>query len=237
VVGVKLPIWLLTLLLTITCVSGVQMGHASPFQTSTFQNIFNDITNASIQWILTPTISLSKFKSPPGLQLPKWEFPWECEGSFPHTLLHSWEHEMWPGLPSWPALLQALALVANPRLGLWQKTIVYKKQGQAKLNKYILKNYTRITQSQVHLISLQHRLNFHTTKIFGKSNNAKLGRIQDLAWMALKALKERDNLLFVRLDVDNGACTPYTFHFQILKSFHLVHLTTLITSHVNTFLP
>jgi hypothetical protein len=24
-----------------------------------------------------------------GLQLPKWEFTWECEGSFPHTLLYS----------------------------------------------------------------------------------------------------------------------------------------------------
>ncbi len=27
-----------------------------------------------------PTIALSKFKSPPRLQLPKWEFPWEYEG-------------------------------------------------------------------------------------------------------------------------------------------------------------
>jgi hypothetical protein len=32
------------------------------------------------------------------LQLPKWEFTWECEGSFLHTLLHFREHEMW--LPS-----------------------------------------------------------------------------------------------------------------------------------------
>jgi hypothetical protein len=29
------------------------------------------------------------------LQLPKWEFAWECGSSFPHTLPHSWEHEMW----------------------------------------------------------------------------------------------------------------------------------------------
>ncbi len=29
---------------------------------------------------------------------PKVRVPWECEGSFPHTLLHSREHEMW--LPS-----------------------------------------------------------------------------------------------------------------------------------------
>jgi hypothetical protein len=25
---------------------------------------------------------------------PKWELTWECGGSFPHTLLHSREHEM-----------------------------------------------------------------------------------------------------------------------------------------------
>jgi hypothetical protein len=29
-----------------------------------------------------------------GLQFPKLEFIWECEGSFPHTFLHSQEHEM-----------------------------------------------------------------------------------------------------------------------------------------------
>jgi hypothetical protein len=30
--------------------------------------------------------------------VPKWEFTWECEGSFPHTLLHFQEHVMWlPG--------------------------------------------------------------------------------------------------------------------------------------------
>jgi hypothetical protein len=40
-------------------------------------------------------IVLWRFESPLGLQLPKWEFTWECEGSFRHTFLHSWEHEMW----------------------------------------------------------------------------------------------------------------------------------------------
>jgi hypothetical protein len=33
-----------------------------------------------------------KFRTPPGLQLPKWELTWECECSFPHTLLHSQPH-------------------------------------------------------------------------------------------------------------------------------------------------
>jgi len=49
--GVKLPIWFPALLLTITCVLGVQMGHANPFHTSTFQEFFNDIWNNLIQWV------------------------------------------------------------------------------------------------------------------------------------------------------------------------------------------
>jgi hypothetical protein len=49
----------------------------------------------SIQWVLTLVISLWRFESLLGLQLPKWKFIWECGGSFFHILLHSWEHEMW----------------------------------------------------------------------------------------------------------------------------------------------
>jgi hypothetical protein len=85
----------MALLLVITCVSGVQMGHASPFQTFMFQELSNDVRNISIQWVLTLTIALWKLGNQLGLQLPKWEFTWECEGSFPHILLHSWKHEMW----------------------------------------------------------------------------------------------------------------------------------------------
>jgi len=40
-------------------------------------------------------IYVLRFGSPLGLQLPKWELIWECGASFPHTFLHSWEHEMW----------------------------------------------------------------------------------------------------------------------------------------------
>jgi len=71
------------------------MDHASPFYIFKFQEISNDIINFLIQWILTLTIALWRFRSPLGFQLPKWELIWECGGSFPHTLLHSWEHEMW----------------------------------------------------------------------------------------------------------------------------------------------
>ncbi len=59
-----------------------------------FQKLSNDIMKSSIQWVLTPIITLWKFRSPLRLQFPKWEFTWECGGSFPHTLLHSREHEM-----------------------------------------------------------------------------------------------------------------------------------------------
>jgi hypothetical protein len=65
------------------------MDHASPFQTSTFQELSNDISKSSINWVLTLEIALWRFGSLSGLQLPKWKLPWECEGSFPHTLLHS----------------------------------------------------------------------------------------------------------------------------------------------------
>jgi hypothetical protein len=40
-------------------------------------------------WVLTLVIVLWTFGSRVGFQLPKWEFLWECEGLFPHTLLHS----------------------------------------------------------------------------------------------------------------------------------------------------
>jgi hypothetical protein len=71
------------------------MGHANPFYTFKFQKISNDIRNFSIHWVLTPTIALWKFKSPLGLQHPKWKLPWECEGSFLQTFLHFQEHEVW----------------------------------------------------------------------------------------------------------------------------------------------
>jgi len=60
-----------------------------------FQELFNDINNISIQWVLTRVIALWKFDNSLGFQLPKWELIWECGNSFPHILLHSWEHEMW----------------------------------------------------------------------------------------------------------------------------------------------
>ncbi len=53
---------------------------------------FNDIMNSSSHWVLAPTIVFWRFRSPPGLHLPKREFTWKCKGSLLHTFLHSREH-------------------------------------------------------------------------------------------------------------------------------------------------
>jgi len=84
------------------------------------QNLSIDIRNSSIQWVLTLAITFWRFGSSLRFQLPKWELTWECGSSFLHTLCtpksmkcDSWAH-------SWPAPLQAFALVTSPRLGLRQ---------------------------------------------------------------------------------------------------------------------
>jgi hypothetical protein len=121
---VKLIICFPNLLLAITYVLNAQMDHESPFQTYKFQELSNDISNSSIEWVLTVAITLWRFGNPLGLQLPKWEFTWtrECGGSFLHIFLHFREHEMWfPGF-TLGSHLHNLALVASPRLGLWHAT-------------------------------------------------------------------------------------------------------------------
>jgi len=64
--GVKLVVWLLTFLLAITYVSNVWMSNASPFQTSTFQELFNDIKNVTRHLVLTPWNCSLKFRESPG---------------------------------------------------------------------------------------------------------------------------------------------------------------------------
>ncbi len=59
--------------------------------------------------VLTFVIALWKFRSSAEIQLSKWELTWECAGSFPHSLLHSQEHEMWlPCLSLGPHLCKPL---------------------------------------------------------------------------------------------------------------------------------
>jgi len=125
-----------TFLLVITCVSDVQMSNASPFYTSTFKKISNDIKNATSHWVLTPWIALWSFGNPLGFHLPKWELPWEWEGSLPHTPSHFLTLlgvcDVTPGLllaltPRLPLGSQPcnlFALVASPKLGLWHPTYI-----------------------------------------------------------------------------------------------------------------
>jgi len=72
---------------------------------------------------LTPTIALWTFRNPSELQLPMWEYLWECEGLFLHTFLHSCEHAAW--FLSFPLGLQPLALVTNPKLKLRHDFKIY----------------------------------------------------------------------------------------------------------------
>jgi len=96
--------------------------------------------NVTSHWGLTPEIALWSFGSPPGLHLPKWELPWECEGSLPHTPSHFLTLlgvcDVTPGLflgphpcnlfAFTPGLLlgsqrcNPFALIASPKLGLRQ---------------------------------------------------------------------------------------------------------------------
>jgi hypothetical protein len=68
--GVKLPVWLHALFLTITCAENVRMAHARPSSTSKLQGISNGIKNTSKQGVLTSAIKLWSCRSPGGLQIP-----------------------------------------------------------------------------------------------------------------------------------------------------------------------
>jgi hypothetical protein len=65
-----LPIWLLALLLYITCAADVRMAHVRPFSTFSFQDLFNNIKNTSRQGVFTLAIELWFFGSPRGLPSP-----------------------------------------------------------------------------------------------------------------------------------------------------------------------
>jgi hypothetical protein len=95
-------------------------GSCDPILDIYIPRFFNDLRNFSIQWVLTPTITLWRFGNPLGFQLSRWEFIWECGGSFFHALLHSREHEMWLLGSLLVAPSQTLTLVASPRLRLQQ---------------------------------------------------------------------------------------------------------------------
>jgi hypothetical protein len=86
-----------------------------------FPELSNDIRNFSIQWVLTLVIALWKFRSPLELQLSKWELTWECGGSFLQLSCTPGNMKCDSRVHFSLAPSQALALVASPRLWLWQK--------------------------------------------------------------------------------------------------------------------
>jgi hypothetical protein len=71
-------------------------GWCEPFQTSTFQELSNDIRNALSHWVLTPAIVLWRFGSPSGLQFPKWN-----------------PLGVWGFIPSHPLTLPAICCVTS----------------------------------------------------------------------------------------------------------------------------
>jgi hypothetical protein len=69
--------------------------------------------------VLTLAIVLWKFKSPSGLQLPKWELILGVWGFIPsHSPTFSGAWNVTPMLHSWPIPSQTLALIMSPRLRL-----------------------------------------------------------------------------------------------------------------------
>jgi len=127
---------------------GPSFGHNLCFRCLNDQcELILDIyTSRAFQWYkkrhqtlsLTLAIALWSFGSPPGLHLPKWELPWECECSLPHTPSHSLTlpgvcdvtprdllgphpcnaFALTPELSLGSHPCKPFALVASPRLGL-----------------------------------------------------------------------------------------------------------------------
>jgi hypothetical protein len=89
---------------TINLTPNVSFGHNLCFRCPNGMRLhFRQLPFNIFQWYkelfnplgLTLAITLWTFGNPLGFQFPKWEFPWEWEGLFPHTLLHSREHAAW----------------------------------------------------------------------------------------------------------------------------------------------
>ncbi len=94
---------------------GLSFGHNLYFKCSneSCKPILNIYVLVSFQWYkelfnplgFHPCNCPLKIQESTGTPTPKVGTPWECEGSFPHTLFHSQEYEMWLlGFPLGPHL-------------------------------------------------------------------------------------------------------------------------------------
>jgi len=118
--------------------------------------------NSSRHWVLTLVISLWTFGSPSGLQLPTWEFTWECEVSFPHILLHFQGHEnATPGLSIGPHPCKPFALVVSPSLGLrhfgtvmlFNWLVCFPKYGNLKNKEHLIQNIASNSKWWIWMVS------------------------------------------------------------------------------------
>jgi len=109
------------LLMAITCVLSIQMGHASPFWTFKFQDFFQWYKELFIPMGFDPCNRCLKIWESIGTSTPKVEIHlgvWRFIPSHFPTLLRTWN--VTPRLHSWLALSQALTLVTSSKLGLRQ---------------------------------------------------------------------------------------------------------------------
>ncbi len=141
-----------------------------------FQEFFNDIRNSSIQWILTPTITLWKFMTPTpkvGAHSRVWRF---IPSHF-FTFLRTWNVTI--GLHIWPAPLQALALVTSPRVGLQQFVdhFLLSRFTTISLNCHIEDEKGHLVWTQKNCIHLWRKYGRHKwiPKIVGTPNQAREG--------------------------------------------------------------
>jgi hypothetical protein len=116
---------------TCSLTPGLSFGHNLCFKYSNeqYEPILNIYIPRAFQWFKERHKPLSfdpcnrslKFWESTGTPSPKWELSWECEGSLPHTFLHSQECVMWL---LGPQTCNPFALVASPKLGLRHLRII-----------------------------------------------------------------------------------------------------------------
>jgi hypothetical protein len=116
---IKLPIWLSTFLLAITCVLGTQMGNATHFKhlsSKSFSMIWGILQSNEFR-------PLKSFSKNSGVHLDSNS---QSGGPLGNVEIHSFTLSYIPRnmrcdsrVPSWLTPLQALALIVTPMLRLW----------------------------------------------------------------------------------------------------------------------
>jgi hypothetical protein len=144
---------------------GLSFGHNLCFRCSSgsWKPILDIYVSISFQWYeiffkpmgFSPCNRSLNIQESFGTQLPTWEFTWECEGSFPHTLLHSRGHEnVTPELSFGSHPCNPFALVMSPRLRLWHFVLHIK----------VIKKPNNITRARSNELKTHH-MKLHRTRM------------------------------------------------------------------------